>query len=169
MLNPGRSAPDISLESTQGKKVTLSLITPLWPVLLIFFRARCEACRALMAHLKNFQKHYGDADIEILAVGQDGRLATAAFAEEIGWSGRVLIDHPELEASRAYGLELLPAAVLVGTDMVVRATAEASTLAGFERLAASVASEVGWQYKPLLPPGTVVAEPCPSKTLQPAP
>jgi peroxiredoxin len=166
LLNPGQPAPDISLDSTHGKNVKLSLITPLWPVLVIFFRTRCDACRVLMPELKNFQKQYGDADIEILAVSQDGRVWTSDFVNEIGWEGRVLIDHPELAASKDYGVEVLPAAVLVGTDMVVRATADASDLAGFERLARAVAAEVGWPYKPLLRPGIALDEPCLSKAFQ---
>lgn len=166
MLKPGSRVPDFSLESTRGSIVTLSLVTPLWPVLVIFFRTRCEACRVLLPHLENFQRQYGDADIEILAISQDGRLTTTEFIDEIRWPGRVLIDHPALEVSRAYGVELLPAACLIGTDMVLRATADASRLSDFESLAAAVAREVGWPYKPLLPPGVAVSVPCPSKTVQ---
>ncbi len=166
MLKPGQDAPDFSLISTAGKKVTLSLITPLWPVVVIFFRTRCRSCRILMSELKNLQKLYGDADVEILAVSQDGALGTREFVEEIGWPGRVLIDHPELAVSKDYEVDILPAAVLVSTDMKVIATADASDLESFERLSRAVAAEVGWPYRRLLSPGLFIDEPCRSKAWQ---
>lgn len=152
LLAPGEKAPDFELESTAGRKVRIGLITPLWSVLLIFFRNGCEACRLLVPHLGSFQRNYGDADIEILGVSQDGKLRTADFLEATKWRGRVLLDHPALEASRAYGIETLPSGVLIGTDMRIRAVADATDLESFERLAEAVASEVGWNYKPVLPP-----------------
>ncbi len=168
MIRIGEAAPDFSLDSLQGKKVTLSLITPLWPVLIVFFRTRCEACKVLMPELEDFQRFYGNADIEILAVSQDGKLTTGEFVESIRWPGRVLIDHPDLEVSRAYGVEYLPAGVLVGLDMKVKAAADSSDLSTFEALSRAAAAEVGWPYKPVFEAGAPVVGPCPSRTLQPA-
>ncbi|MER3521982.1 MAG: hypothetical protein C4317_07375 [Acidimicrobiia bacterium] len=166
LISKGQQAPDFTLETTAGKRVTLSLITPLWPVLVIFFRTRCDACRVLMPRLIKLQHDYGDADIEILAVSQDGKIMTHDFVTDIRWPGRVLVDHPELEASKAFGVELLPAAVLVDTGMVVRATADASDLDSFERLTEEVAALVGWPYKPLLLYDIEPVGPCPSKAMQ---
>ncbi len=168
LIRIGEPAPDFSLDSLQGKKVTLSLITPLWPVLIFFFRARCEACKVLMPELEDFQRFYGNADIEILAVSQDGKLTTGEFVESIRWPGRVLIDHPDLEVSKAYGVEYLPAGVLVGLDMKVKAVADSSDPTTFEALSRAAAAEVGWPHKPVFETGAPVVDPCPSRTLQPA-
>jgi len=166
MVKEGDRAPDFELPSLAGKQVRLGLITPLWPVLLVFFRTSCEACERLMPVLIGFQRNYGNADIEILAVSQDGRLRTEEFVERVRWPGRVLIDHPEQTVSEMYGIDRLPALVLVGTDMGVIATADASRLESIEEMSRSVASVVGWSYKRILPVGMEDSEiePCLSRT-----
>lgn len=157
------AAPGFTLKSTDDKVVSLYEITPLFPVLLVFFSSRGKACGAMMPLLREFGIAYRGADVEILAISQDSRAEAATYLDSIGWSGRVLVDPAPYEVSTAYNVRRLPAAVLVDGNNTVIASAEGVTESGFNALSRAVANLVGWNYTPVVPGEAPEVEEQPSR------
>lgn len=159
---PG-TAPDFELRTLDDLPVKLSLITPLWPVLLLFFRVRGEACELMMPMLREFEIAYNGADLEILAISQESLHETKNYMASLGWRGRVLVDHPPYAVSASYQIKELPAAVLVGPEMEILASAEGADEAGMNRVSQAVADLASWTYAPVVSSQPVGVEAVPTR------
>lgn len=145
------TAPDFELLSTEGKPVQLYPITAMWPVLLVFFSARDDACRRLLPMIAQFERAYRGADLEILAISQDSRMQARDEMKGLGWSGRVLVDPAPHLVSASYGIRDLPALVLIGPENQVLAMAQGPDDASINAVGRAVANLTRWNYLPMVP------------------
>ncbi|MBI4867439.1 MAG: TlpA family protein disulfide reductase [Candidatus Wallbacteria bacterium] len=128
MIQPGLQAPAIRLPTPEGRVVSVPDAVSLGPVVLAFFKVSCPTCQLTFPYLQKLHAAYGDAGVTVLGISQDGPEETVRFAAERGCTFRMLLDGEGYPASRAFGLETVPAIFLVGKDGQVW-----ETLAGWSR------------------------------------
>lgn len=117
----GFIAPDFSLETPEGEKISLSELRGS-PVLINLWTSWCPPCRMEMPALQKVYDEYRHQGFEILAVNstlQDNREDAVHFANELGLNFPILLD-PEGNVSRLYQLQSLPTSFFIGKDGVIR-------------------------------------------------
>lgn len=107
-LKAGDMAPDFTLPSTMGEKVTLSDYRGKKNVLLLFFPLDFSpTCSKETKQCAEMLLNKGSDDIEVLGISVDSLWAHKAFAPQNGITYPLLADfHPKGEVSRKYGVYL---------------------------------------------------------------
>ena len=115
-LTQGTLAPEVSLASAVGKRVSLKAELKKGPVLLAFFKISCPVCQFTFPLLERIYKaHKGKANI--IGVSQNPKQDTEAFIKEYGITFPVLLDDTSTYAvSNAYGLTNVPTLFFVTPD-----------------------------------------------------
>jgi len=115
----GRPAPEFALPSFAGPNVRLSEYRG-DVVALSFWSSRCATCAAQLAALDGLLAIYRSAGLVTLAVSVDDDLERAArFAREHPARFPLLVDRAK-DVSRAFGIDRLPAIVLIDRSGIVR-------------------------------------------------
>jgi peroxiredoxin len=114
----GKRAPEFSLRTTDGKKVSLSDYKGK-AVLINFWATWCAPCKIEMPYLVTLRNQYAPQGFEILGVNADEpgtpRAKVAKFGQEQGLSYPLLLGDDAME--RKYGgIEFLPTSFFVGRD-----------------------------------------------------
>jgi peroxiredoxin len=109
---PGKEAPNFTLTSLDGKKVTLSDLRGK-AVLLNFWATWCQPCKIEMPWFVDLQKRYGGQGLQIIGVAMDDASPEdiANFAKDLGVNYLVLTgkDDERDKVSAAYGgVQFLP-------------------------------------------------------------
>ncbi len=109
----GGSAPGFSLESTDGRQVSLADLAGV-PLVLNFWASYCPPCRAEMPLL---QRRVGSSSAVRLVLINEGDSSQAArdFLSSTGIQQAALLDS-DLKVGRAYGVLPLPTTVFVRAD-----------------------------------------------------
>ncbi|MGI4827357.1 MAG: redoxin domain-containing protein [Janthinobacterium lividum] len=123
----GKAAPDFTLTSTDGKKVSLSEYKG-HPVLVNFWATWCGPCKLEMPWIQEFSTKYKSQGLIVLGLDQDDSISRsdlAGAAKHIGVSYPILM--PDEKASKAYGgVDYLPETFYVNkAGQVVAITAGA--------------------------------------------
>ena len=84
---------------------------------MVFSSPHCEPCRALWPHLSRWMREH-EASLNIVVVSHGLAKETLAKLKEFEVS-RVLVQR-EFEISEMYGIISTPAALLIGTDGLIR-------------------------------------------------
>jgi peroxiredoxin len=129
-LSPGTPAPDFTLPSTVGDKVTLSDYRGKKNVLLLFypldFSPVCsvenKTCSAMLPNVEG-----GADDVQVLGISVDSLWSHRAFAAQNDVTYPLLADfHPKGEVAKKYGVYLeekglaARTAFVIGKDGVIR-------------------------------------------------
>ena len=114
----GKRAPEFSLRSVDGKKVSLSDYKGK-AVLINFWATWCAPCKIEMPWLVDLRTQYAPQGFEILGVNADDagtpRAKLAKFGQEQGLNYPLLVGDDSM--SRKYGgVEFLPTSFFVGRD-----------------------------------------------------
>ena len=136
----GFLAPDFSLETLEGKSVTLSDLRGK-VVLLNFWATWCPPCRAEMPAFQQAYADYKDEGFVVLAVNataQDSAEEVAKFIDEYGLSFPIVLDRTG-EVNQLYLVQSLPTSFFIDKDgviqeVVVGGLAEAMVRARVEKL-----------------------------------
>jgi peroxiredoxin len=101
----GQAAPDFTLESTPGNKVSLSHLRG-HPVVLVFYPADWSpVCGDQVALYNEMLPVFRDYDAEIVGISVDGAWCHAAFASDRKLHFQLLADfEPKGEVARRYGV-----------------------------------------------------------------
>ncbi len=107
-LEPGDTAPDFTLSSTIGDKVTLSDYRGKKNVLLLFYPLDFSpTCSKETKQCAEMLPEAGNDDVAVLGIFVDSLWAHKAFAPQNGITYPLLADfHPKGEVSRRYGVYL---------------------------------------------------------------
>lgn len=107
-LKPGDMAPDFTLASTIGEKVTLSGYRGKKSVLLLFYPLDFSpTCSRETKQCAEMLPETGNDDVAVLGISVDSLWAHKAFAPQNGITYPLLADfHPKGEVSRRYGVYL---------------------------------------------------------------
>ena len=120
-LKPGDTAPDFTLPSTVGEKVTLSDYRGKKNVLLMFYPLDFSpVCSVENKQCAEMLPSRGSDDVQVLGVSVDSLWAHKAFAAQNGISYPLLADfHPRGEVARKYGVYLEDKGIAARTAYVI--------------------------------------------------
>lgn len=124
---PGQAkvlAPDFTLSTPDGKKITLSKLRGSW-VFVNFWATWCGPCVVEMPSLNNFYRMMKKENLKVLAVSIDttGPDAVREFAASKGLDFPVLLDGKG-EVAASYGVTGIPFTVVVSPEGYVEAKAD---------------------------------------------
>ncbi len=103
-LEVGERAPDFSLPSTTGEKITLSQFRGKQPVLLEFYgKDFAPTCGANLSARKGDYSKFQALSIQILGMSTDHPFSQKTFAESLQLPFPLLSDFPDLKVTRQYG------------------------------------------------------------------
>ncbi len=109
----GQPAPDFTLSSVKGDKVSLADFKDKKPVLLVFWATWCRPCRQEMPTLIKLHREFGDKGLAVVSVSTDGKMETLkSFLESNPLPYPILHDATG-EVSRSYFAGGIPYTVLI--------------------------------------------------------
>src|SRR3990172_7651973 len=117
----GFLAPDFTLDTLDGKKVTLSELRGKI-VLINLWATWCPPCRAEMPALENAYEQYKDSGVVILGLNvtnQDSEKDIPLFIDEFGLTFPILLDR-DGSVSALYQLRGLPTTYFVNREGIIR-------------------------------------------------
>lgn len=116
----GKQAPQFSLTSLEGKKVSLADYKGR-PVLVNFWATWCGPCKVEMPWFEQFRKQYAAQGFEILGLADDvdaGKDAIAKVAQKAGVTYPILLTDGKVQ--NAYGgLDVLPMSFYIDRNGVI--------------------------------------------------
>jgi len=120
-LQSGDPAPDFTLPSTVGEKVTLSDYRGKKSVLLLFYLLDFSpVCSVENRQCAEMLPSEGAEDVQVLGISVDSLWAHKAFAAQNGISYPLLADfHPKGEVARKYGVYLEEKGLAARTAFIV--------------------------------------------------
>lgn len=116
----GFLAPDISLQDTNGKIVTLSDLKGT-PIMLNFWASWCPPCRREMPAMQNAYTQYREEGFVILAINatnQDNLNAASEFISDHGLTFPILLDTYG-QASNDYKVRSLPTSFFIDQNGII--------------------------------------------------
>ena len=120
-LQPGETAPDFTLPSTIGDKVTLSQYRGKKNVLLLFYPLDFSpVCSTETKQCAEMLPTHGAEDVQVLGISVDSLWAHKAFATQNGIDYPLLADfHPKGDVARRYGVYLEEKGIAARTAFVI--------------------------------------------------
>jgi peroxiredoxin/rhodanese-related sulfurtransferase len=116
----GEEAPDFTLETHDGKSLTLSRLEGKRGAVLVFFATWCPPCMAEVPHVKAFVEEVRDEPVLVYAINSSEPLSTVKrFVEAREINYRVLMDKGG-RVARTYSVYAIPAIVGIDGEGVVR-------------------------------------------------
>src|ERR1700679_4352550 len=91
-LTAGTSAPDVKLQTMDGKQFSLREALTRGPVVAAFFKISCPVCQYAFPYLERIYKAHGGKNVTIVGVSQNEKKDTAAFIKEFGVTFPGLLD-----------------------------------------------------------------------------
>lgn len=157
-LPPGEKAPEISLKSTNGQRVTLAEALKKGPVLAAFFKVNCPTCQFTFPFLERLHDTYGDSNFTLWGISQNDARDTRHFSMEYGIKFPTLVDEDGYPASNQYGLTNVPTLFLISPEGQIRESSVGFVKADIEKIALQVARATGKAPTPVFEPGEVIPE-----------
>ena len=120
----GKPAPDFSLASLDGHKVSLADYRGKKKVVISYWASWCGPCRVELPEMKRFYEKYhkDDSDFEFVAISiDDDRESAEIYAQKAKLPFPVLLDLGH-DAADAYSVEAIPATFVVDKDGKVKQT-----------------------------------------------
>jgi len=120
-LQAGDTAPDFTLSSTVGEKVTLSDYRGKKSVLLMFYPLDFSpVCSVENRQCAEMLPSSGAEDVQVLGISVDSLWSHKAFAAQNGISYPLLADfHPKGEVARKYGVYLEEKGLAARTAFII--------------------------------------------------
>jgi len=116
-----QTAPDFTLSTPNGQKVTLSEAVKKGPVMLDFWATWCGPCRMEMPELQKVYEKYRGRGVQLYGVNKsDNSKIIAQFSQDNHVGFPTLVDSDQ-SVSGAYGVQSIPFIVIVDSDMHVKA------------------------------------------------
>jgi len=120
----GKSAPNFSLDSLDGHKVSLADYRGKKKVVISYWASWCGPCRVELPEMKRFYEKYhkDNSDFEFVAISIDeDRESAETYAQKAKLPFPVLLDLGH-EAADAYSVEAIPATFIVDKGGKVKQT-----------------------------------------------
>jgi len=116
-LTAGKSAPDFTLQTMDGKQFSLRDALTRAQVVVAFFKISCPVCQYTFPFLERIYKAHGEKNVTIVGISQNEKKDTAAFVKEYGLTFPMLLDDTKsYPASNAYGLTNVPSIFWIAQD-----------------------------------------------------
>jgi len=158
-LEPGATAPAISLKDTDGKTASLAEALKKGPVVAAFFKVSCPVCQFAFPFLDRIYKAYGNCNVAIVGISQNDKKDTAAFIKEYGISFPVLLDDTSTyPVSNAYGLTNVPSIFWIAQDGEIEISSVGWVRKEIDEINRRAAKMTGGGPKPVFRPGEEVPD-----------
>ncbi|MGC2697817.1 MAG: TlpA disulfide reductase family protein [Candidatus Angelobacter sp.] len=159
-LEAGVQAPEIELQSLDGRKFSLKEARKSGPVVAAFFKVSCPVCQLAFPYLERIFKAYSKAGAyTFVGVSQDHAADTKAFNREFGVTFPVLLDPAgKYPASNAYGLTHVPTVFLISPDGDIEFSTVSWSKADVEQLNRRLAQASNASPAQIFQPGEKVPE-----------
>jgi len=133
-LQPGDMAPDFTLPSTVGEKVTLSDYRGKKSVILLFYPLDFSpVCSVENKQCAEMLPTTGSTDVEVLGISVDSLWAHKAFAAQQGVGYPLLADfHPKGAVAEKYGVYLADRGISARTAFIVGKDGKIKQIVGSE-------------------------------------
>ena len=133
-LQPGDMAPDFTLPSTVGDKVTLSDYRGKKSVILLFYPLDFSpVCSGETKQCEEMLPGKGAGDVEVLGISVDSLWTHKAFAVQQGLSYPLLADfHPKGAIAEKYGVYLAEKGISARTAFVIGKDGKIREIVGSE-------------------------------------
>src|SRR5690349_4464463 len=116
-LQAGARAPEFSLATVDGKRISLQDELEKGPVVLAFFKVSCPVCQYAFPFYQRMYEVNRGAGVSFIAISQDKARDTQAFMKQFGVTFPVALDDPANYAvSNAYGLTTVPSVFYIAAD-----------------------------------------------------
>lgn len=134
-LASGTKAPDIELNTTDGKRFSLTSELARGAVVLVFFKVSCPTCQYALPFYERLFKAYGQKGVTVVGVSQNNVKDTVAFAKEFGITFPILLDDTnKYPASNAYGLTNVPSIFWIAQDGEIEISSVGWIRSDFEQI-----------------------------------
>jgi peroxiredoxin len=134
-LTAGRTAPDFTLKTQDGKRFSLRDELARGPVVLAFFKVSCPTCQYAFPFLERLYKAYGQNGVTLVGVSQNDATETAAFGKDFGVTFPILLDDTrKYPVSNAYGLTNVPTLFWIAQDGEIEISSVGWIKADFEQI-----------------------------------
>jgi len=134
-LPSGIKAPDIELQTLDGKPFSLSEERSRGPVVLVFFKVSCPTCQYALPFLERLFRVYGHKTVTLVGVSQNDAKDTVEFKKQFGITFPVLLDDTKrYPASNAYGLTNVPSIFWVAEDGEIEVSSVGWVKADFDQI-----------------------------------
>ena len=117
-LITGKTAPDFTLTTTDGKSVKLQDLLQGGPVVLAFFKITCPVCQYAFPFYERMAQAHRNSGASFLGVCQNSVADAKAFAREYGVTFPIAVDNDtnQYAVSNAYGLTNVPTLFYIAPD-----------------------------------------------------
>ena len=115
----GQTAPDFTLKTLTGNRVSLRQLTRKGPVMLVFYETQCVYCYAHIAEFNALHDKYHDKGLSILAIDYVGEYIVdiKAYAKDNGLKYTVITDKlASIDVAEAYHVAGSPTIVVVDSN-----------------------------------------------------
>lgn len=158
-LTAGTSAPDFTLLTMDGDKFSLRDALARGPVVAAFFKVSCPVCQYAFPFLERIYKAHGGKNVRIVAISQNDKKDTAAFAKEFGVTFPILLDDTSIyPVSNAYGLTNVPTIFWIAQDGEIEISSVGWDRKEIEQINRQAAEITGGATKAVFLAGEEVAE-----------
>ena len=158
-LTAGTSAPDFTLNSTDGKPFSLKEAFARGPVVAAFFKISCPVCQYALPFLERVYKSKGKSNVTFVGISQDNLRDTRIFMEEFGITFPVLLDDTTTyPVSNAYQLTNVPSIFWIAQDGEIEISSVGWSRKDVEKIHRKVVKEAGTKPLPLFQPGEDVRD-----------
>jgi peroxiredoxin len=115
-LSASVRAPEFTLPTVDGRRVSLQDLLKKGPVVLAFFKVSCPVCQYALPFFERLYQANRSAGVSFLGISQDDAKKTGAFLQQFGVTFPIALDDPANYAvSNAYGLTNVPTMFYIGT------------------------------------------------------
>ncbi len=163
-LTTGKTAPDFTLPTMEGKPFSLRQALARGPVVAAFFKVSCPVCQYAFPFVERIFQAYGRAPgnrhVTIVGVSQNDKKDTALFLKEYGITFPVLLDDTRTyPVSNAYGITNVPTIFLIVQEGEIQISSVGWVKKEIEEIShQTAAATAGNGAKPVFLPGEQIAD-----------
>jgi peroxiredoxin len=119
-LSPGARAPEIGLDDTNGRRITIGSLRGK-VVLVDIWASWCEPCREEMPVLERLYRQYRSQGFTVVAVSVDRQAQNIdTFFNRYGRVSFPVVHDVSQRVARAYGAPRMPSSYLIDRNGIVR-------------------------------------------------
>lgn len=156
-LAPGQVAPEFTLPTLDGRKISLRDALERSPVIAAFFKVSCPTCQYTFPFLERLYKAYGNKNVTLVGISQNDKKDTAAFAKEYGITFPLLLDDTHTyPVSNAYGLTNVPTIFWIAPEGEIELSSVGWLRSDFEQINRKISELAQVAQVPVFQPGEQV-------------
>jgi len=148
-IHTGKTAPQFSLKSLDGKEYSLTKLLEKGPVVAVFFKISCPVCQFTLPFIQRLADRYSGDSATVLTISQDDAKSSTSFNKEYGLKLFTLLDDSGYPASNAYGLSTVPTTFLIQPNGKVEVSCMGFDKADLEKIAAELSLRCKMAAAPL--------------------